>query len=40
MWDENGIRHDIVLRKDRDEWRVVDISIRPPPKDDKADPDL
>ena len=38
-WDENGIRYRIVLRKERDEWRVDDISIRPAPKDDSGDPE-
>ena len=38
-WDENGIRYRIVLRKERDEWRVDDISIRPTPKDETAEPE-
>ncbi|HVK89375.1 MAG TPA: hypothetical protein VM513_34870 [Kofleriaceae bacterium] len=36
-WDENGIRYRIILRKEEDEWRVDDISIRPAPKDEEAD---
>ncbi|MDX2094248.1 MAG: hypothetical protein SFX73_40830 [Kofleriaceae bacterium] len=36
-WDENGIRYRIILRKEEDEWRVDDISIRPAPKDEDAD---
>ena len=36
-WDENGIRYRIVLRKEDDEWRIDDISIRTAPKDDDAD---
>ncbi|HEY4242266.1 MAG TPA: hypothetical protein VGM88_20755 [Kofleriaceae bacterium] len=34
-WDENGIRYRIVLRKDKDDWRVDDIYIRPIPKGDE-----
>lgn len=37
-WDENGIRYRIILRKEEDEWRVDDISIRPAPKDEEAEP--
>jgi hypothetical protein len=36
-WDENGIRYRIILRKEEDEWRIDDISIRPAPKDEDAD---
>lgn len=39
-WDENGIRYRIVLRKEDDEWRIDDISIRPAPKDDDAEKEL
>ncbi len=31
-WDEDGLRYRIVLRKEHDEWRIDDISIRPAPK--------
>jgi len=31
-WDENGIRYRIVLLREKDEWRVDDIYIRPAPK--------
>ena len=34
-WDEAGLRYRIVLRKEDDEWRVDDISIRPSPKDEE-----
>jgi hypothetical protein len=37
LWDENGIRYRIVLRKENDEWRVDDIFIRPAPKGDDGD---
>jgi hypothetical protein len=37
-WDENGIRYRIILRKEEDEWRVDDISIRPAPKDEDTEP--
>jgi hypothetical protein len=37
LWDENGIRYRIVLRKEHDEWRVDDIFIRPAPKGDEGD---
>ena len=36
-WDENGVRYRIVLRKENDEWRVDDISIRTAPKEDEGD---
>jgi hypothetical protein len=36
-WDENGVRYRIVLRKEDDEWRVDDISIRATPKEDEGD---
>jgi len=36
-WDENGVRYRIVLRKEDDEWRVDDISIRAAPRDDEGD---
>jgi hypothetical protein len=36
-WDENGIRYRIILRKEEDEWRVDDISIRPAPKDEGSE---
>jgi hypothetical protein len=36
-WDENGVRYRIVLRKEDDEWRVDDISIRTAPKEDEGD---
>src|SRR5689334_17088718 len=32
-WDENGVRYRIVLRKENDEWRVDDISIRAAPRE-------
>jgi hypothetical protein len=38
-WDENGIRYRIILRKEEDEWRVDDISIRPAPKDEESETD-
>jgi len=33
-WDENGVRYRIILRRENDEWRVDDISIRATPKED------
>jgi hypothetical protein len=36
-WDDGGIRYKIVLRKERDEWRVDDIVIRPAPDDATKD---
>jgi hypothetical protein len=36
-WDENGVRYRIILRREDDEWRVDDISIRSTPKDDEGD---
>ena len=36
-WDENGVRYRIVLRKENDEWRVDDISIRAAPREDEGD---
>jgi hypothetical protein len=36
-WDENGVRYRIILRRENDEWRVDDISIRTTPKDDDTD---
>lgn len=36
-WDENGVRYRIVLRRENDEWRVDDISIRAAPREDEGD---
>jgi len=36
-WDENGVRYRIILRREDDEWRVDDISIRTSPKEDDSD---
>jgi hypothetical protein len=33
-WDEDGIRYRITLRREAEEWRIDDISIRLSPKDD------
>jgi hypothetical protein len=33
-WDEAGIRYRILLRREDDEWRIDDISIRITPKED------
>lgn len=33
-WDENGIRYRLLLRREDDEWRIDDISVRPNPPDE------
>jgi hypothetical protein len=33
-WDQGGIRYRVLLRREDDEWRIDDISIRMTPKDD------
>jgi hypothetical protein len=33
-WDEGGIRFRIMLRRENDDWRIDDISIRMAPRDD------
>ncbi len=35
-WDEDGFRFRILLRRERDEWRIDDLSIRPVPGGDDA----
>lgn len=33
-WDEDGLRYRLLLRREEEEWRIDDLSIRPSPGDD------